>query len=503
MLTFFFLRPTIETSDSNLPKVIAFSDATRNGNAVQPRLGSAMDSFMSYLLFWQDTIDHCQSAEVNDTLLDHFQVLFLEQLLYPSLLESSDVEGGSTSAVLTYLCRILESLEQPDLVYRILHFLLASPSNVDSLPPSTKSNADPKVSLSRRKSIDALNALTTESTHPSPSLFNLRDLVLLGLQSSNEQTALATLRLLVVVLHYHPSFAGLLIRTMPDRPGKQRSVGAINAELRHLLPTGLLMVSDPTLDASYDNYLKDASWTIESRLCFLNDDFHPPLQLREDDPIMRELLGYLENFFTSSVAINLSLTEVLVSIASSPLISLDGWILVDPAKYIYDVESKKQITTTPVLHQIRLAYQQPRWDSTPVLAAVLQNLVSRVQRWRDEVPDFDLLIIARRNLLLDVPNADQELEMGTMRASSDEQPPSPSQTRDISSPPAQTQSPQTDLGTRLSKPFSTTENGEGQATLGHALTNIVLLYEFLLELTAVVQVRSILLEEAGYPDVKP
>lgn len=37
---------------------------------------------MSYLLFWQDTIDHCKSAEVNDTLLDHFQVLFLEQLLY-------------------------------------------------------------------------------------------------------------------------------------------------------------------------------------------------------------------------------------------------------------------------------------------------------------------------------------------------------------------------------------------------------------------------------------
>lgn len=41
-----------------------------------------MDAFMSYLLFWQDTIDHCKSVEVNDTLLDHFQVLFLEQLLW-------------------------------------------------------------------------------------------------------------------------------------------------------------------------------------------------------------------------------------------------------------------------------------------------------------------------------------------------------------------------------------------------------------------------------------
>lgn len=49
---------------------------------MKPALGEAMDAFMSYLLFWQDTIDHCKSAEVNDTLLDHFQVLFLEQLLY-------------------------------------------------------------------------------------------------------------------------------------------------------------------------------------------------------------------------------------------------------------------------------------------------------------------------------------------------------------------------------------------------------------------------------------
>ena len=46
------------------------------------QLGSDMDSFLSYLLFWQDTVDHCRSVEVNDTLLDHFQVIFLQQLLY-------------------------------------------------------------------------------------------------------------------------------------------------------------------------------------------------------------------------------------------------------------------------------------------------------------------------------------------------------------------------------------------------------------------------------------
>jgi hypothetical protein len=44
---------------------------------------------MSYLLFWQDTIDHCKSAEVNGTLLDHFQILFLEQLLLVPLFFST------------------------------------------------------------------------------------------------------------------------------------------------------------------------------------------------------------------------------------------------------------------------------------------------------------------------------------------------------------------------------------------------------------------------------
>jgi hypothetical protein len=40
-----------------------------------------MDAFLAYLMFWQDTFEHCKSIEVKDTLLDHFQVLFLQQLL--------------------------------------------------------------------------------------------------------------------------------------------------------------------------------------------------------------------------------------------------------------------------------------------------------------------------------------------------------------------------------------------------------------------------------------
>jgi len=40
-----------------------------------------METFLSYLRFWQDVLVHCTSTDVRLTLIDHFQILFLQQLL--------------------------------------------------------------------------------------------------------------------------------------------------------------------------------------------------------------------------------------------------------------------------------------------------------------------------------------------------------------------------------------------------------------------------------------
>lgn len=40
-----------------------------------------LETFLSYLTFWQDVLEHCRSWEVRQTLIDHFQILFLQQLL--------------------------------------------------------------------------------------------------------------------------------------------------------------------------------------------------------------------------------------------------------------------------------------------------------------------------------------------------------------------------------------------------------------------------------------
>ncbi|KAL4909973.1 hypothetical protein BDW74DRAFT_144133 [Aspergillus multicolor] len=564
--------------EAEVPHIISHSDHAEQETALPPALGASMDSFMAYLLFWQDTIDHCKSAEVVGSLLDHFQVLFLEQLLYPSLLESSDVEGGSTAAVLTYLYRILASVDQDDLVQRILHFLLASPSGSDV--HQKKNN----MSASRRKSLDVLAAFSEEAARPSPSLFNLRDLVLLGLQSPNRQTVLATLRLLTVILQRYSSFATSLIRTNPGQPAKQRTVGALNAELGQLLTLATSIMDEPTLDQSFDNYLKDASLILDSRWCRPlpdNGSEDLPLEIRQEDPIFRQLLGCLNTFFTNTVIVNLALTEVLMSIASSHLMALDGWLLVDPAKYEYaKVEgvSDEDEKATDILDQVHSVYREPSWSSTdtPALTAVLRGLVDKVQEWQKQIPDFDILIAARRGLLHedDEPSDQPGQGAGTPatrpanRSSTPRTPQlgtdqgTPRGRRDlrnltspqrsnvgsplreniantIYSPPprdaSEARSAAKELRKRLSSPFlpgdrpsnadGTTENAaqegtqtdpevavtddEGEqrpkkndsATLGHVLTNVVILYEFLLEISAVVQARGTLFEEAGFQGV--
>ncbi|KAL3439315.1 Retinoic acid induced 16-like protein-domain-containing protein [Aspergillus tetrazonus] len=559
-----------------VPHVISHSDHAQQETALPPALGASMDSFMAYLLFWQDTIDHCKSAEVVATLLDHFQVLFLEQLLYPSLLESSDVEGGSTAAVLTYLYRILASVDQEDLVQRILHFLLASPSGLDVQAPEKKKD----MSASRRKSLDVLAAFSQEAARPSPTLFNLRDLVLLGLQSPNRQTVLATLRLLTVILQRYSSFSTFLIRTNPTQPAKQRTVGALNAEVGHLLEMATSIMDEPTLDQSFDNYLKDASWILESRLAIPPPDNGSetlPCEIRQEDPIVRELLGCLETFFTNTVIVNLALTEVLMSIASSHLMALDGWLLVDPAKYNY-VQSdggSGDDNSVDILDQVHRMYQEPTWSpaDTPALTAVLRRLVDKVQEWRKQVEDFDILIAARRDLLHeeDERTGQAEQNPGTAAPRSTEQYSSktprtpqlgsdqgtPRGRRDlrnltspqrsivgsplrevtvnqIHSPPprdaSEARSAAEELRKRLAAPFlpeskvstsnDRTDNSAQEpspadqevavtdeeerkpkaetASLGHVLTNVVILYEFLLEISAAVQARGALFEEAGF-----
>ncbi len=77
----------IDHPSDELPPILALSDYQHpitNFEIVSsssPDFQGHMETFLSHLVFWQDVLNHCKSVEVKSTLLEHFQVIFLQQLL--------------------------------------------------------------------------------------------------------------------------------------------------------------------------------------------------------------------------------------------------------------------------------------------------------------------------------------------------------------------------------------------------------------------------------------
>lgn len=80
----------IDHPPQGLPPALAFSDYQHPASTFEivsscsPDYQLHMDTFLSHLLFWQDVLNHCRSVEVKSTLLEHFQIIFLQQLLLVS-----------------------------------------------------------------------------------------------------------------------------------------------------------------------------------------------------------------------------------------------------------------------------------------------------------------------------------------------------------------------------------------------------------------------------------
>ena len=74
----------------NLPLILSLSDYSEMQPNPQAESFFGEDfqnhllTFLSYLTFWQDVLEHCRSTDVRHTLIDHFQILFLQQLLFVS-----------------------------------------------------------------------------------------------------------------------------------------------------------------------------------------------------------------------------------------------------------------------------------------------------------------------------------------------------------------------------------------------------------------------------------
>ncbi|KAI8952305.1 Retinoic acid induced 16-like protein-domain-containing protein [Xylaria longipes] len=428
----------IDHPPQGLPPVLAFSDYEHPTTTFEivsscsPDYQLHMDTFLSHLLFWQDVLNHCRSVEVKSTLLEHFQVIFLQQLLYPSLLESSDADGGSSVAVLTYLRRILESLDHPDMINLILHYLLALPDSDASL----RNFSEPAVSAARkRKSMDLASMMASkmESSY-SPLLFNLVDLIHSCLKSENSQTVCVTMQLVATILKRHHRYAIVtLLHTEGVDPNiSHRTMGAHQQEIDFLMTLAGTVGGQDNFDEVYDNILKDTLTRVEDHPCSLKlvapkvsthnhklpaipDSLPgaprdvPPHTLSPEDPLLHNLLDILEQFFINPVETNLSATETVLDLAVCGYISIEGWLLRHPRTYVFEEDQDEPTSPLPdpaskafkeleKLHTISRCRRRPKWQPSnlPRILVVLETLADQVVAFRESIPRFDELMQQRR-----------------------------------------------------------------------------------------------------------
>lgn len=444
-----------------IPAILSFSDTPRPKTPSDAEKTTSSDfqahlsTFLSYLVFWQDVLEHCGSEDVKRSLLDHFKFLFLQQLLYPSLMESSDADGGSSVAVLTYLRCIVESIDNPELIHLTLQYLLAIPD----IPEDERKPARPATLARRRKSQTLVTNLTHVQEKPMPDLFTLVDLVITSLRSRNQQTVTATLRLVSVILRSQHQFAvSTIVKTQYSGNLPVRTIGA------HYRYTALLfsMAEDimfhDDLREAYDTHLEDARTLLENHCCsplllalpvsktalrnensthfVKNGDALNSHSIRPDDPLLRALISLLESFLANDIATNLDLTQALATLVSCGNTRLEGWLLQEPADY--DASSKQSavsddgldesdqddtITLNNHIGDTKQNAESPKRTSppesyvanhvaSPVFAA-LDSLVQQVETFRHDIQEFDTYLAEQRHVFKVGDDIDKDVASGS------------------------------------------------------------------------------------------
>ncbi|KAH9901326.1 Retinoic acid induced 16-like protein-domain-containing protein [Cubamyces lactineus] len=221
-----------------------------------PDFKSRLDHFLKLLEFLQDVFRrnvHREPVEdsldpsalvgsaIVQSILDAVRRVFLENILYPSILECSDTDGSAV-AVMSYIEMMIRTLEKGQLADLLTDFLTSEDSTEDlaqsrsrpysmlnlggKLPPSTMSQAElnRKAKQRRRKStamtlleMEAPEARRKSTYFTSMGRFTLKDLLLTSLRSKSKPTVTAALQLFQsLLLQYCTLCIDRLLVVIPD-----------------------------------------------------------------------------------------------------------------------------------------------------------------------------------------------------------------------------------------------------------------------------------------------
>jgi hypothetical protein len=368
-----------------------------------------LDSFLKLLEFCQDVLLRCPNDAISERLLQCIRMTFLKNVLYPSILECSDVDGSSV-AVISYIDLILQTVHQQDLATVILGFLMdRSDEEDEELILAKLTMASPTKSTMHHFKCDTTQFKSAPYV-TEVERYTLKDLIFSQLKSSSQPTVIATLKLLKTLIVKHCRFADRLLSTTPDvvETGKEPST-IVSHHMREIemyftLITSIDRAHAPDImSKGYEEYLIDIQNTIERDSCY-QDIIQPPItkyqnhqgaqkpsssksekrrslkygqrgteehqhqpfqskhspmlqprsrqRIQPTDELTQRLLRLLFHFFTQSSELNLALTGVISALAACPYRSLEGWISfcesdrAKPSDSIIDLPISKNATAS-------------------------------------------------------------------------------------------------------------------------------------------------------------
>ena len=215
-----------ERWESERQKALALGVEEANGEDFRSRL----DHFLKLLEFIQDIFKRNDARESADpslvgtaiiqSILDAVRRVFLENILYPSILESSDADGSAV-AVMSYIETMIRTLSDGQLNDLLVDFLVSEDNDDVShgrLPKSHFRGLDKlgtkiaKLDKTKKRKSSAMVLLEMEvpdsrkksDYFTSMGRFTLKDLILINLRSESQQTATCALQLLHTMLVRHP-----------------------------------------------------------------------------------------------------------------------------------------------------------------------------------------------------------------------------------------------------------------------------------------------------------
>lgn len=354
-------------------------------------------------------------------------------------MESSDIDGGSSVAVLTYLRCILGSINHPDLIRIMLRYLLAIPEP----PTDNHFTSRPTTLARRRKSQTLIINLAMGEEKPSPTFFTLVDLISTSLRSKNQQTVTAALRLCSAIISTHHQYAiQNLIRVQPLSDAEpMRTLLSHNVEVDMLLSMAEEIAPEDGLEESYETHMQDVLNLLETHSCsnrllaLPSSAFAPgtksPMQassgskavgfhtIANDDPLLKNLLALLDRFLVNDIETNLSLTLVLTNLTSCGYTRLEGWFLGNGTDVEYPNEkdgssddhqssrnadkcssSASTENRNSKLDDLNLARHEPTQppSSTSPVFAVLSSLIQQIETLRLKIQDFDTYLAERKHI---------------------------------------------------------------------------------------------------------